>query len=86
MVVYSVILDRRFDAGELSTLSRQIKREAPGTDLLFISYFLRGMKSDQEAWATTHFDPKLDTFVVRINEATTATNQPDRDLRIAAGR
>lgn len=86
IVVYNVVLDRRFDSAELDSLSNRIKRTAPKVKLIFISYFLRGMKFEQEPWARSHFNPNLDGFVVRINEATTATNQPDKDLRIAAGR
>lgn len=84
MVVYSVILDRRFEADELDTLSHRIKRGAPKTKLVLISYFLRGMRAQDEAWATSHFDPSLGSFVVRINETITATNPPDRDLRVSA--
>jgi hypothetical protein len=86
IVVYNVVLDRRFDSAELDSLSHRIKRTAPKVKLVFISYFLRGMRFDQEPWARSHFNPNLDNFVVRINEATTVTNLPDKDLRIAAGR
>jgi hypothetical protein len=86
IVVYNVVLDRRFDSAELDSLSHRIKRTAPKVKLVFISYFLRGMRFDQEPWARSHFSPNLDSFVVRINEATTVTNLPDKDLRIAAGR
>lgn len=85
MAVYTVILDRRLDTGELDTLSRAIRRTAPATKLILISYFLRGMQPAQVAWATSHFNPELDSFLVRINEATTVTNQPDPDLRVAGG-
>ena len=84
IVVYNVVLDRRFDSAELDSLSHRIKRSAPKVKLIFISYFLRGMRFDQEPWARSHFNPNLDSFVVRINEATTVTNLPDKDLRIAA--
>jgi hypothetical protein len=83
MTLYNVVLDRRFALDELDSVSRRIRRTAPKTDLLLISYFLRGMKAEQEPWATSHFDPKLDTFVVRINETITVTNPPDTDLRMA---
>jgi hypothetical protein len=83
MAVYSVILDRRFDIAELDGLSKRIKRGAPKTKLILISFFLRGMTQERDAWATSSFDPSLDSFVVRINETTTTTNLPDRDLRIA---
>jgi hypothetical protein len=86
MAVYSVVLDRRFDTGELDTLSRSIKRNAPKTKLILISYFLRGMQPAQAAWATSHFNPDLDSFLVRINESTTVSNPPDSDLRVAGGR
>jgi hypothetical protein len=86
IVVYNVVLDRRFDSAELDSLSHRIKRTAPKVKLVFISYFLRGMRFDQEPWARSHFNPNLDNFVVRINEATTVTNLPDKDLRVAAGR
>ena len=86
VAIYNVTLDRRFDTGELDSLSRRIKRSAPKSELIFISYFLRGMKSEKEPWATSHFNPTLDSFVVRINEVITAKNPPDADLRLAEGR
>jgi hypothetical protein len=78
-----VFLDKRLAVDELDTLSHRIRRSAPKTELLLISFFLRGMSPQQEAWATSYFTPKLDGFVVRINEATTAANPPDADLQTA---
>jgi len=80
---YIVFLDKRLAVDELDTLSHRIRRSAPKTELLLISFFLRGMSPQQEAWATSYFTPKLDGFVVRINEATTAANPPDPDLQTA---
>ena len=80
---YIVFLDKRLAVDELDTLSHRIRRSAPKTELLLISFFLRGMSPQQEAWATSYFTPKLDGFVVRINEATTAANPPDADLQTA---
>jgi hypothetical protein len=85
MTVYSVTLDRRFDMAELDGVSKRIKRAAPPSKVILISFFLRGMAPDREAWATSAFNPNLDTFVIRVNEVTTRTNLPEPDLRIAAG-
>lgn len=82
--VYHVMLEGRFKVGELDTLAHRIKRAAPKTQLISILYFLRGMKLDQGAWATSDFNPSLNSFVVQINEAITMTNLPDPDLRIEA--
>jgi hypothetical protein len=86
MTLYTVTLDRRFDMAELDGLSKRIKRTAPPTKLILISFFLRGMAPDREAWATSAFNPNLDSFVIRVNEVTTKTNLPEPDLRIAAGQ
>ena len=73
------MLDWRFKVGELDTLAQQIKRAAPKTQMTSILFFLRGMNPEQEAWATSDFNPDLNSFVSRINEAATVTNVPDTD-------
>jgi len=85
-IVYQVMLDWRFKVGELDTLAHQIRRAAPKTQMLSVSFFLRGMNPEQEAWATSDFNPDLNNFVSRINEAATMTNIPDTDSRIQTGR
>jgi hypothetical protein len=84
--LYHVMLDRRFKVYELDTMARHITRDAPKGQLTFILYFLRGMSSDQGPWATSNFNPSLGTFEIQINEAITATNPPDTDLRTEAQR
>jgi hypothetical protein len=83
MVAYTVVLDRRLAADELDTISNRIKRAAPKSELILISFFLRGMRPEQDAWATSYFTQKLGSFAVRVNEANTQTNLPDRDLQVA---
>jgi hypothetical protein len=85
-IVYQVILDWRLKVGELDTLAHQIKRAAPQTQTTSIQFFLRGMNPEREAWATSDFNPDLNSFMVRINEAATMTNIPDTDSRIKTGQ
>lgn len=85
-IVYQVMLDWRFKVGELDTLAHQIKRAAPKTQTTSIQFFLRGMNPEREAWATSDFNPDLNSFMVRINEAATMTNVPDPDSRIKTGQ
>jgi hypothetical protein len=84
--VYHVVLDRRFELDELDTLAREIRRRAPQAQAIMILYFLRGMKPDQGAWATSKFNPSLDAFEIQINEAAAATNPPDADLQVNTKR
>ncbi len=79
--IYHVVLDRRFEVDELDTLAREIRRAAPKAQAISILYFLRGMKPDQGAWATSKFNSSLDAFEIQINEAATATNPPASDLQ-----
>ena len=83
MAAYNVVLDRRLGTDELDTLSHRIRRAAPKAQLVLVSFFLRGMRPEQDPWATTYFTSKLGGFVVRINEVNATTNQPDKDLRLA---
>ena len=84
--VYQVMLDWRFKVDELDTLAHRIKRAAPKTQMISIQYFLNGMNPEQEAWATSDFNPSLNSFVLQINEAATVTNVPASDSRIQTGR
>jgi hypothetical protein len=85
-IVYEVILDSRFKVGDLDTLAHRIKQAAPKTQMISILYFLRGMSPAREPWATSDFNPELNSFVLQINEAATVTNVPDTDSRIQTGR
>jgi hypothetical protein len=84
MALYKVVLTERLATADLDDISRRIKRSAPKTKLLFISFFLDGMESD--TWATSAFNPALDGFVVRVNEAATTTNPPSTLLPFAFGQ
>jgi hypothetical protein len=86
MALYNVVLDRRLEAGELDGISKRIKKSVPKAKLMLVSFFLRGMTQEREAWATSAFNPSLDSFITRINETTTRTNPPDADLRVAVGQ
>ena len=85
-VVYQVMLDWRFKVDELDTLAHRIKRAAPKTQMISILYFLNGMNPELEAWATSDFNPSLNSFVLQINEAATVTNVPAPDSRIQTGQ
>ena len=80
---YIVFLNRRFGTDELDTFSHHVRRAAPKSELIVISFFLRGMNPQLPPWATSYFTAKLDGFVVRIDEASTTTNVPEADLQQA---
>lgn len=85
-VVYQVMLDWRFKFDELDTLAHRIKRAAPKIQMISILFFLHGMNPEQEAWATSDFNPSLNSFVLQINEAATVTNVPAPDSQIQTGQ
>ena len=59
-----VDLSRPISKDMLEDIGHQLRGQAWGFERTFIAYFLPGMVDGCGAWATTHFNPKLEVRVV----------------------
>jgi hypothetical protein len=86
MALYKVVMTEKVPTADLDGISRRIKRTAPKTKLLFISFLLRDTEQDGDTWATSSFNPALDGFVVRVKETAPKPNPTSADLPFAVGQ
>ena len=59
IVIIEVKLDKEINENELKKVALEIKKERPGKEYFWISYYLKSEKEENKIWAISNFIPEL---------------------------
>lgn len=59
IVIIEVRLDEEINENELKEIALEIKKERPGKEYFWISYYLKSKKDESKIWAISNFIPEL---------------------------